>query len=48
MKIGTMKGEKLLIGNHLDKSFYLANQEHVLDYAMSFVGLALLRQGYCV
>jgi hypothetical protein len=34
MKSEIVKDERLLISNHLDWSFYLANQKQVLDFAL--------------
>jgi hypothetical protein len=41
---GTVKGQNLLITNHLDQSIYVANQEQVLDSAGAFASLSILNR----
>ncbi len=51
LKLGLQIGEKQLIATHLDKSNYLANQQHVLGFAVPLPALAnnalLSRAGMC-
>ncbi len=40
LKLGLQIGVKLLITTHLDQSNYLANQQHVLGFAVPFTSLS--------
>jgi hypothetical protein len=44
LKLGLQIGGRLLIATHLDKSNYVANQQQVLDFAVSFTSLSILGQ----
>lgn len=40
LKLGLQIGEKQLIATHLDHSSYVANQQHVLGFAVPLPALA--------
>jgi hypothetical protein len=42
MKIEIVKGERLVIANHLDQSFCVANQEQLLNCVMPFASTTFL------
>jgi hypothetical protein len=44
LKLGLQIGGRLLIATHLDQSNYLANQQQVLGFAVSFTSLSILGQ----
>jgi hypothetical protein len=42
MKIEIIKGERLVIANHLDQSFCVTNQEQLLDCVVPFANTTFL------